>query len=132
MNLLKTFLSMGFLLLIANFFAVEGIAHEWMAPKDAADIKNPIALNDTSVAKGKKSYSQNCASCHGDNLEGLSAEASGLEMASPNLKKRIKSHSDGDFFWKIQRGRGDMPSFADELSDDQTWEVINYIRSEAE
>ncbi len=70
MNHRKTFLSMGFLLLIANFFAVEGIAHEWMAPKDAADIKNPIALNDTSVAKGKKSYSQNCASCHGSDLRG--------------------------------------------------------------
>jgi mono/diheme cytochrome c family protein len=132
MNHRKTFLTMGCLLLMFCLWVVEGIAHEWMAPKDAAGIKNPIVLNDTSVAEGQKIYSQNCAECHGDNLEGLSAEASGLEMAPPNLKKRIKSHSDGDFFWKIQHGRGDMPSFSDDLSEEQIWELINYIRSEAE
>ena len=41
-------------------------------------------------------------------------------------------HPDGDFFWKIQEGRGDMPSFNDDLSEEQIWEIINYIRSEAE
>ncbi len=60
------------------------------------------------------------------------AEFVGLEKSPPNLKERIKMHPDGDFFWKIQEGRGDMPSFNEDLTEEQIWEVINFIRSEPE
>ena len=128
---MKVVISWSILFLIVGFFTIEGMAHGWMAPKKAANIKNPIALNDKSTERGKEVYNQNCAACHGDNIEGLAAEAAGLEMSPPNLKKRLRTHSDGDFFWKIKEGRGDMPSFNDDLSDEQVWEVINYIRGEA-
>jgi mono/diheme cytochrome c family protein len=123
---------MSILLLMVGFFTMEAMAHGWMAPKKAANVKNPVALNDKSVERGKEVYSQNCAACHGNNIEGLEAEAAGLEMSPPNLKKRLRTHSDGDFFWKIKEGRGDMPSFNDDLSDSQIWQTINYIRSEVE
>jgi mono/diheme cytochrome c family protein len=123
---------MSILLLMVGFFTMEAMAHGWMAPKKAANVKNPVALNDKSVERGKEVYSQHCAACHGDNIEGLEAEAAGLEMSPPNLKKRLRTHSDGDFFWKIKEGRGDMPSFNGDLSDGQIWQTINYIRSEVE
>jgi len=112
--------------------SIDAMAHEWMAPKEAADIKNSAAMDEGSKARGKEIYLQNCAACHGDNIEGLDAKEVGLEMGPPNLKKRIKTHSDGDFFWKIQEGRDDMPAFREDLSDSETWDIINYIRSEAE
>jgi mono/diheme cytochrome c family protein len=118
-------------LLMVSFFAIEGAAHEWMAPKHAANTKNPVALVENSVMNGKESYLDNCATCHGDNIEGLEAKLVGLEMSPPNLKTRIGTHSDGDFFWKIQEGRGSMPSFKDDLSDKEIWSIINYIRREA-
>lgn len=120
------------LILVLSFFVGMVSAHEWMAPKTAAEVKNPIALDDGSIQRGKAIYVDNCASCHGDNVEGLSAKEAGLEANTPNLKKRLLTHTDGDFFWKIQNGRGDMPSFSDSLTDKDTWEVINYIRDEAE
>lgn len=52
-------------------------------------------------------------------------------METPNLKQRLKTHSDGDFFWKINEGRGQMPSFKDELSDEEKWYIINYIKQES-
>ena len=33
---------------------------------------------------------------------------------------------------KINEGRGELPSFKDELSDEEKWHIIYYIREEAE
>jgi mono/diheme cytochrome c family protein len=115
-----------------------GLAHEsmapdmWMAPEKVAHTLNPLPADNKSVARGGKLFLQNCSACHGENAEGLDAEIVGLEKSPPNLKERIKMHPDGDFFWKIQEGRGDMPSFNEDLTEEQIWEVINFIRSEAE
>lgn len=127
-----TRVSYSSLVLVLSFFVGVVFAHEWMAPKSAAEIKNPIAMDDDSIQRGKAIYFDNCASCHGDSVEGMSGQEAGLGADTPNLKKRLLTHTDGDFFWKIQNGRGDMPSFTDSLTDEDTWEVINYIRDEAE
>jgi len=108
------------------------MAHSWMAPKEAAKMKNPIVMDAESARKGKEAYLDNCTACHGENLEGLKAEEAGLNIDTPNLKQRLKTHTDGDFFWKINEGRGEMPSFKDDLSDEEKWQIINYIRKEAE
>ena len=128
---IAVFIAMG---LHAN----EGLAHKsmdpdmWMAPEQQAHAENPVPVDKNSVVRGKKLFLQNCSVCHGENAEGLDAQSVGLEKSPPNLKEGIKMHPDGDFFWKIQEGRGDMPSFNDDLSEGQIWEIINYIRSEAE
>lgn len=120
----------------AIFFAgvatMQVMAHSWMAPKETAEIKNPVVSNVESATKGKEAYLDNCAACHGENLEGLKAEEAGLKIDAPNLKQRLKTHTDGDFFWKIDEGRGEMPSFKDELSDEEKWQIIYYIRKESE
>ena len=38
--------------------------------QDYADQKNPVPLTGQSVAKGRKAYSKNCSSCHGDSGKG--------------------------------------------------------------
>ena len=62
----------------------------------------------------------------------MKAEEVELDIDAPNLKQRLKTHTDGDFFWKIDEGRGDMPSFKDELSNEQKWHIINYIRQQSD
>jgi len=109
-----------------------GMAHEWMAPADEEKRPNPVASGMKSIERGKIIYLENCAVCHGERIDGMKAEETGLQMDSPNLKKRLLTHTDGDFFWKIQNGRGDMPPFREDLTEEQTWDVINYIRNEAE
>lgn len=110
----------------------ESIAHEWMAPKEAAQLTNPLVSNEAIIVSGKELYQENCGYCHGDALEGLTAEQAGLTKAPPNLKVRFKNHSVGDLFWKIQKGRGDMPSFKDDLSEDEIWTILHYIGSKAD
>ena len=117
---------------LAGLGAIEVMAHGWMAPMEAAEMKNPIVLDAGSTMTGKEAYLDNCATCHGENLEGLKAEEAGLDNDTPNLKERLKTHTDGDFFWKINEGKGEMPSFKDELSEEEKWHIINYIRQESE
>jgi len=100
------------------------LAHEWMAPKEVAMEKNPVKIDRNSIQLGNKSYSENCAYCHGNNAEVNESKSIDLKTNPPNLKKGIKSHSDGDFFWKIQNGRGEMPSFKDELKTKEVWSII--------
>lgn len=119
-----------FILVFAG--ATGSMAHEWMAPEAEGKRINPVESDKKSLERGKIIYLDNCALCHGEQIEGMKADETGLEMDSPNLKKRLLTHTDGDFFWKIQTGRGDMPSFKEDLTEEQTWDVINFIRSESE
>ena len=130
MNYKDTVVGLSSFLLLFSILVAEGIAHEWMAPPKAAELKNPVVMEDNSIQRGRDIYVQNCADCHGDDIEGRTATEAGLEMAPPDLKKRISTHSDGDFYWKIQNGRGDMPAFSGDLTENETWDVINYIRDE--
>ena len=117
-----------FLIAGAGFHTVE--AHEWMAPDDAAARMNPVPFSEESLARGKEVYDDKCVACHGDHREGLKAEDTGLSKNTPNLQQRLATHSEGDFFWKIQAGRNDMPAFKDELTEQEIWDVINYLKED--
>ena len=117
-------------LLVLAVLSVESMAHEWMAPEEAATLANPLVPDKATVTWGKQVYHNNCAYCHGQTLEGLPAEDTGLTKDTPNLKRSLKTHSEGDMFWKIRTGRGDMPAFKQTLSEKDTWAVITYIKKE--
>jgi mono/diheme cytochrome c family protein len=38
-------------------------------------------------------------------------------------------HPAEDFFWKIANGRGAMPAWKNSLSENQIWDLVNYIKS---
>jgi mono/diheme cytochrome c family protein len=105
------------------------IAHGWKAPKNAAQVQNPIKINDESISKGKELYDQSCSYCHGDNAQGGAGLNLDMKMTPPNLKDRLKGHSEGDFFWKIKKGKGDMPPFKEDFEDEEIWQTIAYIKS---
>jgi len=105
------------------------IAHSWKAPKDATLVQNPIKITDDSILKGKELYDQFCSYCHGDNAQGGEGLNLDMQMIPPNLKNRLKGHSEGDFFWKIKRGKGDMPTFQEDLEDEEIWQMIAYLKS---
>lgn len=109
-----------------------GFAHGWRAPEEAEGKQNPVVPDEDSLWSGQMAYQNYCTVCHGESLEGKKALETGLGMDTPNLKEGLKSHSDGDFFWKIREGRGEMPAYKDILSDEQTWQIINYIRKTSE
>lgn len=117
----------------------------------AASHSNLIASDDPTkpdpndpalTARGKVVYAEQCASCHGANLEG-----------QPNWRKRLPNgrlpapphdatghtwhHSDKQLFDMVKNGTAsmlpgyetDMPAYKDTLSDTDIWAVISFIES---
>lgn len=115
-----------FSLLLLDTYKV--YAHGWMAPESDAKKENPIKINEKSINNGKKLFENFCSSCHGPEATGIKKEITGLNIDTPNLPARLKTHTDGDFHWKILNGRNQMPSFKEELSENEIWHIINYIR----
>jgi len=94
------------------------------APASAADMKNPYSGNAQAAAGGKKLYGQNCAQCHGNNLQGM-GPAPALQSAS------VKAAKPGELFWFITNGNlnNGMPSWSN-LPKQQRWQVVTFLESE--
>lgn len=92
---------------------------------------------------GAQIYAQNCASCHGANLEGQpnwrKPNAQGRLPAPPHdARGHTWHHDDATLFGITKFGtkaftglpiESDMPAFKDLLSDEEIWAVLAYIKS---
>lgn len=98
---------------------------------EAQKLKNPIRSDEVSIAEGRKVYLRHCASCHGPSGKGDGSMA--LAGGTPsNLADETWDHgaSDGEIFTVIRAGTSsDMESYKDKLTEEETWQVVNYIRS---
>ena len=101
-----------------------------MIPAFRARKKNPVAADAKSLAAGKTFYAQQCESCHGTSGKGDGPAAKDLDVSPGDLTSpKLWEDSDGALFWKITEGRKPMPTFEKSLSEDQRWQVINYVRT---
>ena len=109
------------LALIPAIFGQSSAFHN--APATAGQMKNPFSGDAQAAAGGKKAYSQNCAQCHGNNLQGM-GPAPTLTSAS------VKNAKSGDLFWFITTGdlNKGMPSWT-QLSKQQRWQIVTFIQS---
>ena len=107
-----------------------GATNEWVAPARAAKKKNPVEVNEASLAKGKAVYVKECASCHGDTGKGDGPAAKGLEKKPGDLAStKTLGQSDGALFWKITEGNKPMATYEKTLTEEDRWHVINYMRT---
>ena len=102
----------------------------WDVPKRAAARKNPVAVNETSIALGKGVYERQCLACHGAKGKGDGPAAVHLEKSPGNLADpRLWRESDGALYWKITEGHTPMPRFELITSDEERWPLVNYLRT---
>ena len=102
----------------------------------------PVAAQ-SDVLMGERLYQENCASCHGANLEGQSDWRTRL----PNGRLPAPPHDASGHTWHhpdrvlldiVKRGpaaivgngyESDMPGYEDVLTDDEITAIIDYIKS---
>ena len=107
-----------------------GATNEWVAPARAAKKKNPVEVNEASLAKGKVLYVKECLSCHGPAGKGDGPAVKDLEKKPGDLSaKKVLDQSDGAVFWKLTEGLKPMPSYEKTFSEEDRWNVINYMRT---
>jgi mono/diheme cytochrome c family protein len=108
----------------------------WELPPDASKTPNPVASTPESIAKGKELYLErskgNCIFCHGESGSGNEANRGVLRRKPADLAnhERMTSMTDGELFWKITKGiMGIMPAGERRLSEEERWQVVNYVRT---
>jgi mono/diheme cytochrome c family protein len=102
----------------------------WVVPANFKSMKNPIAMSDASTAAGQALYVKTCAACHGKTGLGDGPKAKSLKTAPGDfLKAESQNQTDGEHFYKTKTGRGDMPKYEGKMSDDDIWNIVNFIRS---
>ena len=82
-----------------------------------------------SIADGKKIYGYDCAQCHGATGDGKTDVAKDLKIPDLTDPSLLKSRTDGEFFYILKNGRGDMPPEGDRVKSEQLWDLVNYVRS---
>jgi mono/diheme cytochrome c family protein len=106
-------------------------AAEYKIPPEAAKMANPVKPTAASIAQGKKMYEIDCEMCHGKDGDGKGDLAADMKvkLADYHDPAALKDHTDGELFYIIKNGKGEMPSEGDRAKPYAMWNLVNYIRS---
>lgn len=100
--------------------------------KMSAAIKNPLDSVKLSAAEMKEAgrlYDINCAICHGAKGAGNGPIADKIGAVANLTLPNYVAMADGTMFYSITHGKGNMGSYASQLTIKQRWEIIKYIRT---
>lgn len=129
--------------ILAGFAAITAVAQQQggAAPEEGLIVLGePVTADEIEI--GQELYAENCASCHGANLEGQADWKRRLDngrMPAPPHDETGHTwhHSDQDLFTITKRGveailpgyESDMPAFGGILSDAEIRAILAYIKS---
>jgi mono/diheme cytochrome c family protein len=101
---------------------------------ESATVKNPLDSSAIDMKEAQRLYLVNCGICHGSKLDGngpLYNNGKGPFTAAPRnfMDNEMKAMAEGTMFHSVTYGKGNMGSYASQLSIPQRWQVIAYIKS---
>ena len=119
---------------------VMGIPTKIANREEAQNLKNPIALSDASVKKGRRLFRIYCAACHG--LTGkrdtpVADKIGAIDLTDDYVQKTL---SEGHIWGTITFGSAIMPAYgvpsadpmkggSNDLSVEERWHVVNYVKN---
>lgn len=106
-----------------------------VAPDEFLALRNPLADTAYDRERARHIFETNdgagCIACHGKKGDGRGRLASRLDPPPRNFACRatMAAVPDGQLFWVIRHGSpGTAMLGHGELSDEETWQVVRYIR----
>lgn len=107
---------------------------KWVIPESAKNVKNPTdKADEENLAVGKSLYAKYCKSCHGKEGYGdgpKAKELEGKDQMGDFSTAEFQSQTDGTLFYKITKGKDDMPAFNKKIPDaEDRWLIVNYLRT---
>lgn len=103
--------------------------------EQASGLANPVAGTPEAPERGRELYRVNCATCHGSGGRGdgplapyyarsPAATVPPIDLAGP----RVRARTDGQLYWILVHGLGNMPPYGELLTDDEVWTVVLHVR----
>lgn len=103
---------------------------DFKIPPEAASKVNPVKPTPESMAKAKKTYALDCAMCHGERGDGKGDLSDTMKNITDfTAADAMKNRTDGELFYIIRKGKGEMPLEGDRAKDDDVWGLVNYVRA---
>jgi putative copper resistance protein D len=98
----------------------------------ATYLRPAVPYAAASIVQGHAHYRTHCQVCHGVAGYGDGPAAAGLSRRPADLTaKHANDHTAGDLYWWISHGiaGSGMQGFADRLTSEERWDVINFVRA---
>jgi copper transport protein len=94
-------------------------------------LHNPFPPTPDSLETGAATYIQVCQACHGEGGRGDGPAGAALDPPPADLVIHVPLHPESDLFRFIRDGipGTGMAPLGGQLSEEQTWHVVNYIRT---
>lgn len=108
--------------------------HFQATPEDAfragLELRNPLAADPPAEGRGGEIYRNFCTPCHGGGgLGDGPVVRRGFPAPASLLADKATALPDGRMFHILTYGQGNMPSYASQISQEERWRVILYVRS---
>jgi mono/diheme cytochrome c family protein len=98
--------------------------------EEAASLANPLPRSKEVLQSGRRSYGEHCAVCHGPLGNGVPTLTAAYGAKPANLQSQtFRDYPDGKIYHVIVMGKNAMPSYAADLSEEERWAVVHYVRA---
>jgi hypothetical protein len=91
----------------------------------------PIPVTHALLMRGQQRFQINCSPCHGATAEGngITKKVGAMAVVANLHDKRIVEMGDGEIFSVISNGRNLMGSYAGNVTVEDRWAIIAYLRA---
>lgn len=94
----------------------------------AATLVNPVASDDSSIARGQRKFMRTCVPCHGLSMKGDGPVAAKFMPPPDLLGSSTRGRKDGFIYSYIRNGGAIMPSYGAQVTAQEAWDLINFVR----
>jgi mono/diheme cytochrome c family protein len=92
--------------------------------------RNPFPVTEDLLHTGQRRFNTFCSPCHDRTGQGRSIVATRSVWIPTNLQEpRVKQFNDGEIFNVITHGRRSMPSYRFQITEDDRWAIVAYVRA---
>lgn len=108
-------------------------AKNWLVYRESrtATLKQP-PITPADLDNAQNIFGSECANCHGNDGRTPTDMGRGLYPRAPDLgSEEVQHWSDRELFWIIRNGirLSGMPAFGKQLTDQETWSLVQYVKS---
>jgi mono/diheme cytochrome c family protein len=118
---------------VVSLVALSASAQNPGGSAEGKKLKNAVASSPDSIKAGAASFGKYCKFCHGADAKGNGPMApKDTHPSDLTDAKWDRGSTDGEIFMVIKEGAGpkfDMKGFKSKMTDQEIWNVVNYLHS---